>query len=311
MTMVASLSVAVAVAVSGGGGVAVSWSTALPVGSGASLARLGALVVALVCAGLAVALSVPARPTCAETVAARREPLGPVTGRRRPRVAVAVVLVGLTVLITGLLQGTHLAAAAIGATSLLVAGRLVERSREAAKAVRRRQQVVDFSEALVGELKAGQPVLTALERSSPMLPDLAPVLAAARLGADVPTALHRVAATPGADGLSQLAAAWQLCATTGAGLAAAAEQVLGTARADAAALRLVQAEVASARATARLVAVLPVVVLVAADGIGVDPWAFLLGTAAGVLCLGSGLFLLFWGLWWIDRIAESAVRGGG
>jgi tight adherence protein B len=87
----------------------------------------------------------------------------------------------------------------------------------------------------------------------------------------------------------------------------AAGQVLEAARADAAALRQVEGEASSARATARLVAVLPVVVLIAGEGLGARPWSFLLGHPVGVTCLAAGVLLVVTGLAWIDRIAASAT----
>jgi tight adherence protein B len=92
---------------------------------------------------------------------------------------------------------------------------------------------------------------------------------------------------------------------------AAAGQVLEAARADAAALRQVESEVASARATARLVAALPVVVLSAGAGLGSSPWEFLFGHPAGVACLAAGAALVGTGLTWIERIAVAATSNGG
>jgi tight adherence protein B len=188
---------------------------------------------------------------------------------------------------------------------------MVAAARRAEEAARRRRSVVDFCEALVGELRAGQPVLAALERSAPVWPEVASLGTAARLDADLPSAFRRLARSPGAESLAHLAAAWQLCARTGGGLTSAAALVLESARADAAALRQVEGEVSSARATARLVAALPVVVLSAGQGLGGRPWAFLLGHPAGVTCLGCGVALVFAGLAWIDRIAAAATSEEG
>jgi tight adherence protein B len=187
--------------------------------------------------------------------------------------------------------------------------RIAERAGQERKAHERRLLVVDYCEALVGELRAGQPVTRAVERAVEVWPESEPVAAAARLNASVPDALRRVAALPGAAAVRRLAGAWEISAGTGSGLVLAVERVLETARTDDALARRVRAELASARATARLVTALPVVVLVAAQGIGAQPWQFLLDTAAGVSCLAAGVALSLVGLGWIDRVAATAVEG--
>jgi tight adherence protein B len=240
------------------------------------------------------------------------EPPGRRAGRARSRTAVMVAVACATLwTLSSAVTGTQLAVLVIGAGSALALARMVAVSRRAEEAARRRRSVVDFCEALVGELSAGQPVLAALERSVWVWPEAAPVLATARLDGDLPGALRGLSASPGAESLAHLAAAWRLCAATGGGLASAAGLVLDSARADAAALRQVEGEVSAARATARLVAVLPVVVLSAGEGLGARPWAFLVGRPAGVVCLGSGLALLLAGLAWIERIAVAATSGEG
>jgi tight adherence protein B len=123
--------------------------------------------------------------------------------------------------------------------------------------------------------------------------------------------MRRLAELPGASAVHRLAGAWEISASTGSGLVLAVEQVLSTARAEEATARLVRAELASARATARLVTGLPVVVLLAAQGIGARPWHFLLDTPAGVACLGAGVVLSLLGLTWIDRIAAGSVEADG
>ena len=209
------------------------------------------------------------------------------------------------------LEGRHLALVLVLSLAALGVHRAVGRSREDRLTQARRLQVVDYCEALVGELRAGQPVTSAVERSAEVWPEAGAVTAAARLGASVPGAMRRLAGLPGAGAVRRLAGAWEISASTGSGLVLAVEQVLGTVRAEEATARLVRAELASARATARLVTGLPVVVLLAAQGIGARPWHFLLDTPAGVACLGAGVALSLAGLGWIDRIAAASVEVGG
>lgn len=208
------------------------------------------------------------------------------------------------------LPGTTLGVLLVAAGATAAASRLLRRAQQQRQAEERRRAVVNYCEALLGELRAGQPVPVAVERSVAAWPVTQPVASAARLGADVPSALRSLGGEPGAGGLVRLAAAWELCAATGAGLAVAVERLLETVSEEQSVHRLVGGELASARATAWLVALLPVVVLLAAQGIGGRPWHFLLATPVGVVCLGAGVSLVAAGLLWIDRIAHRTLEGG-
>ncbi len=219
-------------------------------------------------------------------------------------VAVAGVVGGLVVLV----DGTRLLLALVLVGMLLAVGVLVRRGRVTAAAAGRQALVVEVCEALVGELRAGQPPVAGLEHCLEIWPDLEPVVAAARLSADVPEALRRLASRPGAEGLREVASAWQVSERSGAALAAALSQVALTARGRQSTRHLVRGELASAQATARLVAGLPLLSLAMSAGIGGDPWHFLLGTPLGVGCLGGGALCAFVGLLWIDRIARAVLR---
>ena len=263
-------------------------------------------LVAAVLTACAVALLVP-RPAWRPTVLPG--PRGEVArGRGRRPGRLVVVASGFVGALVVTVDGRRLALSLVLLGAAAGVGHLASRMRRSRAAAHRQEQVVEVCEALVGELRAGQPLVTGLQHCADMWPELEPVLAAGRLGADVPGALRRLGALPGAEGLREVAAAWQLSQQSGAGLAAALAQVAATARQRQATRQLVQGELASAQATARLVAVLPFASLGMSAGIGGDPWHFLLGTTAGLACLALGLLLAFAGLVWIDRIAASVLR---
>jgi tight adherence protein B len=217
-----------------------------------------------------------------------------------PAVAVSLVVA------SALLLGVPVLLLPTGALVTWVLVTLAARSRGDAQAMARRAAVVDSCEAMLGELAAGQPPQRALARAADVWTELAPVAGAGALGADVADELRALAVRPGAGALERLAGAWQLCAATGSGLASALEQVLATLRAEHEVVLAVRSELAAARATARLLAVLPLVVLVMAQGIGGDPWHFLLATVPGQLCLGLGALLGVSGVTWLERIADEA-----
>jgi tight adherence protein B len=185
-------------------------------------------------------------------------------------------------------------------TLLGVRGR---RRRAAATAAR----VLEVCEQLAGDLAAGRPPEAALTAAADTWPVLAPVARAGAFGGDVPGALRDLAGRPGAGELRLVAAAWTVSQRTGAGLAAALDRVAGSIRADRATQRVVEGELASARATARLVAALPLLVQLLGVGGGGSPWRFLLHTPLGLACLAGGLALGFAGLWWIERIADGVA----
>lgn len=243
--------------------------------------------------------------------------------RPRPRTRLAPAWVpgpvawwlGVVLLVTaGLLTAQRLSlrvgALVVVAAGVAVAGRALWRRRLRRQEVELGQaRVLDFCQQLAAELQAGQPPGTALERAARGWPQLQPVASAFRLGGDVPTGLRLAAQGPGLHDLGLAAAAWQVAHRSGGGLSAAVLRVATGLRATQATRRVVRAELASARATARLMAGLPVLALLMGSGIGGDPLAFLFGSPWGLACLVAGLALQFGGLWWIEAIADAVATG--
>jgi tight adherence protein B len=171
-----------------------------------------------------------------------------------------------------------------------------------------RAAVLEVCDLLAADLAAGRPPEAALSAAAERWPPLGEVVDALRLGADVPDAMRRVAAARrGAADLRWVAGAWQVSQHTGHGLAAALERTARGLRNRRRTRRLVDSELASARATARLVACLPLAVLLMGSGAGSDPWSFLLGTPVGWACAAVGVALVGTGLWWIERMADRAA----
>jgi tight adherence protein B len=231
----------------------------------------------------------------------------PPSSRRPIRIA-APAVVALTLM--GVAVGAPVPFAVLLVLALAGWGgrRLWSARARAVLAGRARERVLECCELLSSELSAGQPPEAALATAADEWPTLAPVAQGAAYGGDVPAALRRVAAVPGADDLRLVAAAWQVSHRTGHGLADALARVAATLRNSRATERVVRGELASARATARLVAALPVMAWVIGWGSGGDPWGFLLATLPGVACLAAGLALLLAGLAWIERIAAGVER---
>lgn len=193
-----------------------------------------------------------------------------------------------------------------GAAVAAVAQRLVAGARRRHASSRRRAACVEFCDALAAELDGGLPAGTALQRACAPWPELSGVVAAARLGDDVGTALRRSAQLPGGDGLRAVAAAWDVAARSGAALALVLGRVAAGLRSDEEARAEVIAALGPPRATAKMLAALPVFGIGLGVSMGASPLRFLLHTGAGALCLAAGTALALLGVWWVEQLASAA-----
>ncbi|WP_207547277.1 type II secretion system F family protein, partial [Mycobacterium talmoniae] len=169
-------------------------------------------------------------------------------------------------------------------------------------------------EVLVGELGVGaQPVravaVAAAETETPEVgAALRGVAARARLGADVPAGLRGMAATSTlAAHWERLAVCWQLAERHGLAMAT----LLRAAQRDLAERQrfstAVTASLAGARATAAILAALPVLGVLLGQLIGAAPLRFLLGGHVGGGLLVAGVTLTCAGLLWSDRITDRVT----
>jgi tight adherence protein B len=137
---------------------------------------------------------------------------------------------------------------------------------------------------------------------------------AAALGGDVAAAIGEQASAlerggAARSGVEGLTAGWAVSERSGAPLATVMERLADDLRSRYHQRRNVLAQLAGPRATAVLLAVLPVVGVLLAAGTGARPLDVLLGTPIGqvVLLIGVGLDAL--GALWCMRILRSASRG--
>ena len=221
-------------------------------------------------------------------------------------------------------------AALLGLLAVLIVRRARGVRRRAARRRVERRRAVEACAALAGELRAGRSPGDALTvaaelASGPSRDVLRRAASAARLGGDVAGALvppgpltavaGRVTAVAGPltavpEVLRALAVCWTVCAASGSGLALAVDRLEQGLRADQDRWRAVEAELAGPRATAGMLAVLPIAGLLLATGLGVDPVQVLLHTPFGLACLAGGLLLEGLGLFWTGRLVARAGGSG-
>jgi tight adherence protein B len=225
------------------------------------------------------------------------------TARLRLGVLAATVVVSVG-LASSLGVQVVVSIAALGVVTTVVFWQRAKHRQRSAGAARR-TQVIEACDVLSADLTAGRPPAEALEGAATICADLQIASAACRLGGDVPAALDLAAESPGAEGLRALASAWRVAEESGAAFAGIVDRLADSLRADEAIRRQTAASLAGARATARLLAVLPFFGASLGYALGADPIAFLTGTPVGWVALATGLGLSVAGLAWTDRLAEE------
>ena len=198
----------------------------------------------------------------------------------------------------------------------VLAATLGARRRRTRRARRRRgdsQRLAAALETLVGELRVGAHPVTAFgvaaaECEGPVGDSLRAVAARARLGADVAAGLRAVAEVSSVPAQwNRLAVCWQLAAEQGLAISV----LMRTAQRDIVERQRftarVEAGLAGARATAVILAALPVVGVLLGQLIGARPVAFLVGGGVGGGLLVVGVTLVCVGLVWADRPTDRML----
>jgi len=187
------------------------------------------------------------------------------------------------------------------ATYTGLAVRVAYRRRAGRLARQSRRRHLDGLAALAADLRAGL-------RPSAVLP--AP--AAPGRSVDSVRVAHRShGPTRASDRLPELArAAVRIAEQTGAPLAELLERIEADARALDRALAAADAQAAGARATAGLLALLPLGGIALGYGIGADPVRILLHTPIGAACTVGTVALQLAGLTWADRLGGTTRAAG-
>lgn len=254
-------------------------------------------------AALALALAVLISPASSR---ARARAVMMLTQRRRHLPVVPCALVGCSAS-SLLLPWTAAAALGLLLATLAARRRIGRRLRARADEARALEAALDV---LVGELRVGaHPVaaigVAARESDGPTARSLGVVAARALLGADVAAGLRAEAARSTNPGhWERLAVCWQLAQTHGLAIAtlmqAAQRDIVERERFHG----RVEAGMAGARATAAILAGLPLLGVLLGQLIGAEPLDFLLSDGAGGWLLVIGIGLICCGLLWSDRITS-------
>lgn len=245
--------------------------------------------------------------------ASPRRRIAPVTSRWRPlpdaRGVGCVLAIAAAVGAVSLPLTTMLSLAVVVAT---VAVRH-RRHRRIRRAMHEGQTLETALDVLVGELRVGAHPVRAFraaadESVGAVAVSLRSVAARARLGADVAAGLRAAGRSSGlSTHWDRLELCWQLASDHGLAIAT----LMRAAQRDIAERQRFSARVTSsmagARATAAILAGLPVLGVVLGQLIGARPVSFLLGGHAGGWLLVVGSALTCCGLLWCDRITDRVV----
>lgn len=222
------------------------------------------------------------------------------------------LLVGVAVAGGVGVAATPLVGALAGGGAVL-AVRSWRRRQETARTDQAVLALADLLGALSAELRSGRPVSAAVDAALGACADArcrawaAPVLRAAMRGDPLPEATWP-GPEPFAGSLARVCGAVRLSSRTGCSLAAVLATVEDDLRARRRQALEARAATAGPRASAALLAGLPVLALAMGHGVGADPWRVLTTTSVGQALLVVGVALEAAGVYWSGRLVRRALR---
>jgi tight adherence protein B len=217
----------------------------------------------------------------------------------------------MIILLFVIIASGHLGKAkgAVLASAILLVGvtatRLVVQYRRRRTALRVRAEIARACGALASYLRVGQVPSAALAIAAADCEVLREGHQTRTLGGDVVQVWRLQARREGHSGLLELARAWQVSTESGAPMSSTLDQVATSLAADQALTQVVNSELAAARATGKVMAILPGCGLGIGYLLGGDPARWLLAGPAGWACLLGGVALACAGVLWIEALARQ------
>jgi tight adherence protein B len=179
------------------------------------------------------------------------------------------------------------------------------------KALQRTKDVARAAQILESLLALGHIPTTALKLASEECPVIEPAVASVHMGGDPWEVMEHLARVPGQAGLSAIGQAWRVSHVSGSSMHEGLERVRKNLEEAASTADVVAGELAGPRATGQLLAVLPLIGIAMAYGLGADPIQFFTSSVMGRACFIVGLGLGCLGVIWSEILAIQVSGLGG
>lgn len=261
----------------------------------------GGAVIAVVLITLSVVLTV-GPPSDSQlrrlepVTAARTQP-----GWALPAVLVCAAVAGMWMVLGPRFLGWVITAGVLVSTSAW----LLRRTKIDRQRTRMRVETARTTKTLALLLQAGQIPTHALEDAANDCAALVPVARTGELGGDVVAAFNELGSQPGGAGYRRVSAAWRVSECTGAPIALVLGRVAENLRRERHLAAVVAAELAAARASGRIMALLPFIAIGMGSLVGAKPLDFLFGSPLGQMAFLTGTVLAAGGVVWTEHIARD------